>query len=653
MLLAGLVVLLVFAVKDAQAYKGRVARNVFIAGVDVSRMTPEELAVAIDGIEQQLRIMPVRIATFDGGFVAPGASFGLTIDRPEMRLRALEAQRPAGAFARLGRYIQSYVHKENVPVVATADRATTAKTLSEREGGKRRDPVDPQLRVRNGAFAVLPGSDGEGIDVDALVGQLAAAVARARGSITLEANRVPLPSRFTNADLTRLVDLATTRTANPIPIVSDGVPHEISSERLRAWVTPRINDRMLELRLDEQKTLDGLKDILGNVPRPAVEAQITIDDSGQVVSTPSAIGYACCAPDSVRRVERALAGGTASPVEIDLQTLEPRTTTEDIASYKITEAIGTFTTKHRPGEDRVKNIHRIADLVRGAIIPPGSTFSVNKFIGQRTPEKGFVEAHAIEDGVFKDSFGGGISQFATTLFNAAFFGGLDIPAYKAHSIYISRYPFGREATLSWEQPDLKIQNNTPYGVLIWPTYTASTITVTLYSSPYAKGDAAEPEVTTRGGCKVVRTVRTRTYLDGSTRKDIFRAEYLPKEGVGCDGNPTPGATTTTLEPPATTRPETTSEAPVPSSTVAVSADAPAATVTKATKPASEPSGSTGAPRVEAGVTKAPKPTTTEPSASKPPKSEKPASEPKPTEPKPEPTSPSVVVPVAPPVTGVG
>ena len=165
MLLAGLVVLLVFAVKDAQAYKGRVARNVFIAGVDVSRMTPEELAVAIDGIEQQLRIMPVRIATFDGGFVAPGASFGLTIDRPEMRLRALEAQRPAGAFARLGRYIQSYVHKENVPVVATADRATSAKTLSEREGGKRRDPVDPQLRVRNGAFAVLPGSDGEGIDV--------------------------------------------------------------------------------------------------------------------------------------------------------------------------------------------------------------------------------------------------------------------------------------------------------------------------------------------------------------------------------------------------------------------------------------------------------------------------------------------------------
>ncbi len=664
-LLAALVVLLVFAAKDAQSYKGRVARNVFIGGVDVSGKTPEELDLAIDEIEQQLRITPVRIATFDGGFEAPGASFGLTIDRPEMRIRALEAQRPAGPFARLSRYFQSYVHKEQVPLVAKADRATTAKTLSEREGSKRRDPVDPQLRVRNGAFAVLPGSDGEGIDVDALTSQLALAAATAKDSITIEANRVPLPSRFTNAELTRLVDLATSRTANPIPIISDGTAYQISSEKLRAWVTPKINDRLLELRLDETKTFEGLQEILGKIPRPAVDAQITISDTGQVVSTPSSTGYACCAPDSVRRLERALAGATTLPVEIDLQTLEPKVTTEELASYKITEPIGTFTTKHKAGEDRVKNIHRIADLVRGQIIPPGKTFSLNGFVGQRTPEKGFVEAHVIEDGVFKDSFGGGISQFTTTLFNAAFFGGLDIPAYKAHSIYISRYPFGREATLSWEQPDLKIRNSTPYGVLIWPTYTASSITVTLYSTEFVKGEAAEPEVTMRGECKVVKTVRTRTYVDGTTKKDTFRAEYLPKEGVGCDGNPTLGATTTTLEPPPTTQPETTTDtaassdtgAPAPTTTEGNSTPAATVATTKSTKPASEPSGSTNPPRVEAGVTtKAPKPTTAEPAASKPPKTEKPATEPKPTEPKPTEPQPDpgpVVVPVAPPVTGVG
>ena len=658
-LLAGLAALLVLAAKDAKSLQGRVARNVFIAGVDVSRNTPEQLDLAIDQIEEELRVTPVRIATFDGGFSAPAASFGITIDRPELRLRALQAQRPEGAFPRLGRYLRSYFRSESVPVVATADRAATARTLSEREGRKRRDPVDPQLRVRNGAFVVLPGSDGEGIDVDALVGQFPAAVAGANGPITLKANRVQLPSHFSNEELERLVDLATTRTAAAIPIAADGVLFQVSSEKLRAWVKPEITERRLALRLDETKTIAGLKRILGKVPRPAIDASITVDNLGQVVATPSSTGLACCADDSVRRLEQALATGAISPVTIDLTTMEPRTTTEELASYKIAEQIGSFTTKHRSGEDRVKNIHRIADLTRGAIIPPGTTFSLNRFVGQRTEDKGFVEAHVIEDGVFKESFGGGISQYATTLFNAAFFGGLDIPEYKAHSIYISRYPFGREATLSWEKPDLKIRNDTPYGVMIWPTYTSSSITVTLYSTRFATGEAGEPKVTTRGECKAVTTVRTRYYIDGTKRTDTFRAEYLPKEGVGCDGKPTLGATTTTIEPPATTRPEPTTETTADETSVDPVTAGVAPTVARTTVKPAETTGSTTSPRVDAGVaptrtTKAPagEPDTTKPPKTEPKPTEKPT-EPKPTEPKPAPTVGGAVVPVAPPVTGVG
>ena len=56
-----------------------------------------------------------------------------------------------------------------------------------------------------------------------------------------------------------------------------------------------------------------------------------------------------------------------------------------------------------------------------------------------------------------------MSQFATTLFNAAFFAGLDIREYQAHSEYFSRYPRGREATMGFPNPDLVIENTTPYG----------------------------------------------------------------------------------------------------------------------------------------------------------------------------------------------
>jgi vancomycin resistance protein YoaR len=133
------------------------------------------------------------------------------------------------------------------------------------------------------------------------------------------------------------------------------------------------------------------------------------------------------------------------------------------------------------------------------------------------------------------------------MFNAAFFAGLDIPEYYMHGLYISRYPYGREATLSFPSPDLKIQNTTPYGVLIWPTYTDSSITVTLYSTPYVTADqtgqtrqerpatppAKTPDAPPVGPCVEVTTERTRTYLDGRKVVDNFYGLYAPAEGWSC------------------------------------------------------------------------------------------------------------------------
>jgi vancomycin resistance protein YoaR len=182
----------------------------------------------------------------------------------------------------------------------------------------------------------------------------------------------------------------------------------------------------------------------------------------------------------------------------------------------------------------VTNIHRIADAVRGAIIPPGETFSLNGHVGQRTKEKGYVEAPVIYDGTHDTDVGGGVSQFATTTFNAAFFGGLDIPAYQMHSQFISRYPYGREATVSWDKPDLKIRNNTPFGVMIWTSYTDTSLTVSMYSTPWVKGDQTNQSREQKGPCTSVTTERTRTFfLDNRTEVDKFHALYQPADGVKC------------------------------------------------------------------------------------------------------------------------
>ena len=124
------------------------------------------------------------------------------------------------------------------------------------------------------------------------------------------------------------------------------------------------------------------------------------------------------------------------------------------------------------------------------MLKPGETFSLNGTVGERTRKNGFTEGFIISDGIFKEDLGGGVSQLATTLFNAMYFAGLEDVEHKPHSFYIDRYPVGREATVAWGSVDLRFRNDTPYGVLIDAHVTPSTpssqgvVTVSMWSTKY-------------------------------------------------------------------------------------------------------------------------------------------------------------------------
>jgi vancomycin resistance protein YoaR len=169
---------------------------------------------------------------------------------------------------------------------------------------------------------------------------------------------------------------------------------------------------------------------------------------------------------------------------------EPEFTTKDARGLRIKERVSTFTTYYPYAEYRNTNIGRAADLVDGTVLKPGETFSLNDTVGERTRENGFTEGFIISDGIFKEDLGGGVSQMATTTFNAMFFAGLADIEHKPHSFYIDRYPVGREATVAWGAVDLRFRNDTPYGVLISARVTPSTpstqgvVTVSMYSTKY-------------------------------------------------------------------------------------------------------------------------------------------------------------------------
>ncbi|HUU61241.1 MAG TPA: VanW family protein [Acidimicrobiia bacterium] len=133
--------------------------------------------------------------------------------------------------------------------------------------------------------------------------------------------------------------------------------------------------------------------------------------------------------------------------------------------------LGEFTTYHDCCQDRVVNIQLMADTISGHVVMPGETFSVNATVGRRTTAKGYRPAGAIIGGYvqccgYADNIGGGTSQFGTTIYNAAFFAGLEDVEHRPHSLDFARYPDGREATMGYPHPDVAFRNDTDHPVLV-------------------------------------------------------------------------------------------------------------------------------------------------------------------------------------------
>ena len=200
--------------------------------------------------------------------------------------------------------------------------------------------------------------------------------------------------------------------------------------------------------------------------------------------------------------------------------------------------IGQFTTFHPCCESRVTNIHLMSDTIDGMVVAPGQTFSINATVGERTSGKGYVPAPAIIGGEVyccdhPANIGGGVSQVATTLYNAVFFAGLEDVFHQPHSLYISRYPMGREATLGWTAPDLVFRNDTSTPVTIDMSYSDSSLTATLYGDNEGRqvDDGLTGTATPEGG-GTVTVYRYITYLDGETITQSWTWTYqAPANGL--------------------------------------------------------------------------------------------------------------------------
>lgn len=227
-----------------------------------------------------------------------------------------------------------------------------------------------------------------------------------------------------------------------------------------------VEDNVLKPYIDPKKLAKPLTNSVTGLGKKAVDATVRIRN-GKPVVIPGKEGVGLQPQEMAKKLLPVLdKTGDERRVAIEAKVVDPLFTTKDAKALKITERVGRFTTRFPYAEYRNINQGRAAALLDGTIIKPGETFSFNKTVGERTVANGFVSGFVINGGVFREELGGGVSQVATTMYNAGFFGGMVDVEHHPHAFYIDRYPEGREATVYFGSLDLRWKNPTKYGVLI-------------------------------------------------------------------------------------------------------------------------------------------------------------------------------------------
>lgn len=131
-------------------------------------------------------------------------------------------------------------------------------------------------------------------------------------------------------------------------------------------------------------------------------------------------------------------------------------------------------------ENRVFNITKAIDKLNGTIIANGEQFSFNGTIGPMGESAGYKKALGFDNKGNKiETYGGGMCQISSTLYNAALMANLQITERHPHSRRVYYVPKNKDATVYYGSLDLKFINNTGASIRIDASNTKTGVTIKL------------------------------------------------------------------------------------------------------------------------------------------------------------------------------
>jgi vancomycin resistance protein YoaR len=533
----------------------KVPKKAQISGVAVGGLSKSE---AIEKLSVELGARaaePLNLAVGDRQAELKPADAGLSVDYAT----SVDA---AGGGKSLNpvRIFRTLTGGSAIDAVVLVDQPKLQAAIGQLAKDFNREPANAAIAYKGTKIKLQHAREGVVVKQDPAAATITSSFLKVTGPIALPAD-IAEPAVTTDEADKVVATFAKPAVAAPIKVrVSGTESFQISRRMLAASISFVPRDGTLVPVLDEKSLRRNVSPALERVdliePRNATVRLV----NGKPRVIPAVNGTTIKADNLKKAVELVLIKPAAErTVSVQLTGEKASFSTADANNLRIKQVTGQFTTYFPYLPYRNINIGRAAALINGTLLKPGETFSLNQIVGERTASNGFTEGYIIKDGRFRKELGGGVSQSATTTFNAMFFAGLKDIEHKPHGLFIDRYPAGREATVAWPSLDLKFQNDTKYGVLVQAYIVKGTpsrrgsITVRMWStktydkvvatSPIKsnfttgrdiKDDAKDCEATSPVQGFDVRFQRL-FYQNGSVvHRENFSWRYAPTDRVICE-----------------------------------------------------------------------------------------------------------------------
>lgn len=531
-------------IADLMVTSSKVPRGVTAAGVSLGGLTPDEAEQRLRREITPRQELPVRVTlgaletTVDPRAVDVTADLQATVDSA--------GGQPLNPLTR----ITSFFVETPIDVVASVDEPALVATLEELGSQVAEDPVEGSVTFVDGRPRTSDPESGQRLDITSAAEVFSRHWASGE---TLELPMVEIAPDNTAADVAVAADsIAAPAVSGPVIVDGDsGVRGVITEDVIAAALSFRPAQGRLVPEINERLIVDELGPQLAASEIPKRDADIDF------AATPPAkvpaqdgrrLDYDATLEDLLS-VLRDTDNREIAAVYVDES---PSLTFEALEQLGPVQTIGEFQTGGF-SSDSGRNIRRAAEQIDGMVVRPGETFSLNAATNPRNAAAGYVEAGIIENGRPARGVGGGVSQVATTLFNAAYFAGMEDIEHHEHSYYISRYPPGREATVFGDVLDVKFRNDGPTSVQIQTDWTPSAVTVRLVgikryevtSSQSPRSRPTSPQTITipageacsaSGGAPGFTITDTRTLREvtgGPTRTESHTVIYDPIPRVVC------------------------------------------------------------------------------------------------------------------------